>query len=66
MHSKEKDEACLGLLEEIFTKSVHRGGVFFIKKNPKEGTFFHTIVILFSDPEFLVQFRMQSIVAAGW
>ena len=27
MHSKEKDEACLGFLEEIFTKSVHRGGV---------------------------------------
>ena len=27
VHSKEKDEACLGFLEEIFTKSVHRGGV---------------------------------------
>ena len=27
VHSKEKNEACLGFLEEIFTKSVHRGGV---------------------------------------
>ena len=27
MHSKEKDEACLSFLEEIFTKSIHRGGV---------------------------------------
>ena len=27
VHSKEKDEACLGFLEEIFIKSVHRGGV---------------------------------------
>ena len=27
VHSKEKDKACLGFLEEIFTKSVHRGGV---------------------------------------
>ena len=27
VHSKEKDEACLGFLENIFTKSVHRGGV---------------------------------------
>ena len=25
--SNEKDEACFGFLEEIFTKSVHRGGV---------------------------------------
>ena len=25
--TKEKDEACLGFLENIFTKSVHRGGV---------------------------------------
>ena len=29
MHSKEKYEACLGFLEEIFTKSVHRGGVWY-------------------------------------
>ena len=29
MHSKEKDEACLSFLEEIFTKSVHRGGVWY-------------------------------------
>ena len=28
MHSKEKDEARLSFLEEVFTKSVHRGGVF--------------------------------------
>ena len=28
VHSKEKDEGCLGFLEEIFTKSVHRGGVY--------------------------------------
>ena len=27
VHSKEKDEACLGFLVKIFTKSVHRGGV---------------------------------------
>ena len=27
VHSKEKDEACLGFLVNIFTKSVHRGGV---------------------------------------
>ena len=27
MHSKEKDEACLSFLVNIFTKSVHRGGV---------------------------------------
>ena len=27
MHSKEKDEACLGFLVKMFTKSVHRGGV---------------------------------------
>ena len=27
MHSKERDEVCLSFLEEIFTKSVHRGGV---------------------------------------
>ena len=25
----EKNEACLSFLEEIFTKSVHRGGVIF-------------------------------------
>ena len=25
--SKEKNEACLSFLENIFTKSVHRGGV---------------------------------------
>ena len=29
MHSKKKDEACLGFLEEFFTKSVHRGGVWY-------------------------------------
>jgi hypothetical protein len=27
VHSKEKDEACLGFLVKFFTKSVHRGGV---------------------------------------
>ena len=27
VHSKEKDEAYLGFLENIFTKSAHRGGV---------------------------------------
>ena len=27
MCSKEKDETCLGFLENIFTKSVHRGGM---------------------------------------
>ena len=27
VHSKEKDEACLSFLVNIFTKSVHRGGV---------------------------------------
>jgi hypothetical protein len=27
VHSKEKDEACLDILVNIFTKSVHRGGV---------------------------------------
>ena len=27
MRSKEKDEACHSFLEDIFTKSVHRGGV---------------------------------------
>ena len=27
MCSKEKDEACHSFLEDIFTKSVHRGGV---------------------------------------
>ena len=27
VHSKEKDEACLGFLVKIFTKSVYRGGV---------------------------------------
>ena len=27
VHSKEKDEACLGFLVKSFTKSVHRGGV---------------------------------------
>jgi hypothetical protein len=27
VHSKEKDEACLGFLVKIFTKSLHRGGV---------------------------------------
>ena len=29
MGSKEKNEACLSFLENIFTKSVHRGGVSF-------------------------------------
>ena len=27
VHSKEKDEVCLGFLVKIFTKSLHRGGV---------------------------------------
>ena len=27
VRSKEKDEACHSFLENIFTKSVHRGGV---------------------------------------
>jgi hypothetical protein len=27
MHSKEKDEACLGFLVKIFTKSLHIRGV---------------------------------------
>jgi hypothetical protein len=27
VHSKEKDEACLGFLVKIFTKSLHKGGV---------------------------------------
>ena len=27
MYSKEKDEACLGFVVKIFTKSLHRGGV---------------------------------------
>ena len=27
VHSKEKDEACLGFLIKIFTTSLHRGGV---------------------------------------
>ena len=27
VHSKEKDKSCLGFLDEIFTKFVHRGGV---------------------------------------
>ena len=32
VHSKEKDEACLGFLEEIFTKFVHRGGVICVRR----------------------------------
>ena len=27
VHSKEKNQACVSFLENIFTKSVHRGGV---------------------------------------
>ena len=27
VHSKEKDEACLGVVVKFFTKSLHRGGV---------------------------------------
>ena len=27
VHSKEKDEVCLGFLVKIFTKSLRRGGV---------------------------------------
>ena len=26
VHSEERDEACLGFLVKIFTKSLHRGG----------------------------------------
>ena len=42
VHSKEKDDACLSFLEEIFTKSVHRGGVglhLFFLSNFLEATF---------------------------
>jgi hypothetical protein len=31
VHSKERDEVCLSFLEEIFTKSVHRGGVLYCR-----------------------------------
>jgi hypothetical protein len=34
VHSKEKDEACLGFLVKIFTKSVHRRGAHGVGINP--------------------------------
>ena len=40
VHSKERDEACLGFLVKIFTKSLHRRGV---KKHPGE---VHNLFIL--------------------
>ena len=44
VHSKETDEACLGVLVKIFTKSVHRGGVNMVAS--QVGSDSHYLVVL--------------------
>ena len=53
VHSKERDEACLGFLVNIFTKSVHRGGVEPVRYVELQGVDWATIakVILFQKVE---------------
>ena len=47
VHSKEKDEACLGFLVKDFTKSFHRGGVNDI--DSKLSLVYHKILLLFRE-----------------
>ena len=67
VHSKEKDEACLGFLEEIFTKSVHRGGVSSARFDPVQLGSAPSLLIddLKTDRSVVIQLILRSLVLNG-